>query len=285
MVLHKTDRINNLYRNKVIQYALVMIVVIWTLYPFYSMFVASMKNVGELYNLEANPFWINKPTLSNFIYLFTQTNYLKWYINSSIVGISTVLISTIISLLFAYSVAVLRTKGGLALGVMIFMVYLIPQTLLFLPLNSLVNSLGISDSLWSLIFTYPTFQIPFSTWLLIGYFQNIPKEMIEAARVDGASTIQILRKIVIPISSPILITVMLFSFVLSWGDLIYALVFISSSTRETLGVGTVTQLIRGDSFFWGPLMAGGLLAAIPVVILFSFFLDQYVSGITSGSVK
>ncbi len=269
----------------VINIILMIIVLIFILYPFYSMALSSLKTTRELYNIRVNPLWVFKPTLENYVYLFTQTNYLRWYLNSAIVALTTTPISILVSILAAYALARLEFFGSKTLGIGIFIVYLIPQTLLFIPLARVINSMGVSNTLWSLILTYPTFQIPFSTWLLMGYFRGLPREIEDAARVDGASRLKTLWTIVIPMSLPAIVTVTLFCFTLSWGELIYALTFISDSLKQTLSVGTTTELIRGDMFFWGPLMAGGLLAAIPVVLAFSFLVDYYISGLAAGGIK
>ncbi len=269
----------------VINVILMMIVLLFILYPFYSMALSSLKTTRELYNIRANPLWVFKPTLENYVYLFTQTNYLRWYLNSAIVALTTTPISILVSILAAYALARLEFFGSKTLGIGIFIVYLIPQTLLFIPLARVINSMGVSNTLWSLIFTYPTFQIPFSTWLLMGYFRGLPREIEDAARVDGASRLKTLWTIVIPMSLPAIVTVTLFCFTLSWGELIYALTFISDSFKQTLSVGTTTELIRGDMFFWGPLMAGGLFAAVPVVLAFSFLVDYYISGLAAGGIK
>lgn len=277
-----------LYKNKLntlLEIVILGIILLSVLYPFYSMLVASLKTTQELYNINSNPFWIVKPTLNNYIRLITKTNYSKWFLNSSLVAILTTIISISSSILAGYALARLNFFGTKTLGIGIFVVYLIPQTLLFISLSRIISLLGLSNSLWALIVTYPTFQIPFSTWLLMGYFRSLPKEIEEAAEVDGASKLKILMKIVIPMSLPAIITVTLFCFVLSWGEMIYALTFISESTKQTLSVGTTTELIRGDMFYWGPLMAGGLISAIPVVLVFSFFVDYYVSGLAAGAIK
>ena len=278
----KTKRSNF---KRVINILFMIIVLIFVLYPFYSMTLNSLKSTRELYSIRSNPLWISKPTLKNYIYLFTKTNYTRWYLNSTIVAIVTTTISIFVSILAAYALARLNFFGVKTFGIGIFVVYLIPQTLLFIPLSKVINSMNLSNSLWALIFTYPTFQIPFSTWLLMGYFRNLPKEIEDAARVDGASRLKTLWMIIIPMSLPAIVTVTLFCFTLSWGELIYALTFISDSFKQTLSVGTTTELTRGDMFFWGPLMAGGLLAAIPVVLVFSFLVDYYISGLAAGGIK
>jgi multiple sugar transport system permease protein len=272
-------------RSSFLNIIFIVIILIFVLYPFYAMFIASLKSPQELYNIKANPFCVQKPTLNNYITLLRKTNFLHWFLNSTIVTISTTIISITVSVLAAYALARLNFIGSKVLGVGVFIVYLVPQTLLFVSLSRVINSLNLSNSLWSLIFTYPTFQIPFSTWLLMGYFRSLPREVEEAAEVDGASKLKTLLKIVIPMAFPAIITVTLFCFVLSWGEMIYALTFISESLKQTLSVGTTTELIRGDMFYWGPLMAGGLLSALPVVLAFSFLVDYYVSGLSAGAIK
>ncbi|WP_369017632.1 carbohydrate ABC transporter permease [Thermatribacter velox] len=271
--------------NRMLALSLLVVVLIFVLYPFYCMILSSFKTTRELYNIRSNPLWVSKPTLENYLHLFTKTNYLKWYFNSALVAAVTTSISIFSSVLAAYALSRLRFRGAKPMGTGIFVVYLIPQTLLFIPLAKVVNSLGVANSLWSLILTYPTFQIPFSTWLLMGYFRNLPREIEDAAMVDGASRLRILWGVVFPMSLPAVVTVTLFCFTLSWGELIYALAFISDSLKQTLSIGTTTELIRGDMFFWGPLMAGGLLAAIPVVLTFSLLVDYYVSGLAAGGIK
>jgi len=249
------------------------------------MILSSFKTKNELYNPKANPLWISSPTFENYIYLFTKTNYPRWYLNSIIVTLITTGISIFASIMAAYALARLEFFGVKTLGIGIFLVYLIPPTLLFIPLSKIITSLGISDTLWSLIFTYPTFQIPFSTWMLMGYFRNIPKEIEDSAMVDGASRMRILWTIIIPMSLPAIVTVTLFCFTLSWGEIIYALTFISDSSKQLLSVGSTIELIRGDMFYWGPLMAGGILAAIPIVLVFSLLLDYYIAGLAAGGIK
>jgi len=273
------------YMKNFINIVIMIIFLIFTLYPFYSMILSSFKTKNELYNPKANPLWISSPTFENYIYLFTKTNYPRWYLNSIIVTLITTGISIFASIMAAYALARLEFFGVKTLGIGIFLVYLIPPTLLFIPLSKIITSLGISDTLWSLIFTYPTFQIPFSTWMLMGYFRNIPKEIEDSAMVDGASRMRILWTIIIPMSLPAIVTVTLFCFTLSWGEIIYALTFISDSSKQLLSVGSTIELIRGDMFYWGPLMAGGILAAIPIVLVFSLLLDYYIAGLAAGGIK
>ena len=270
---------------RVLSYAAVAAVLLFTLYPFLSMLLTSLKSVSELYDRTIPPLWVAHPTLRNYEKLLGATDYLRWYGNSVLVGLMSTSISVACSTLAAYALSRIRMPGSEALGTAVFAVYLVPPSLLFLPLAGVVNNLGLTNTLWSLILTYPTFQIPFATWLLIGYFHGIPQEVEDSARVDGANRLQVLGRIVIPMALPGLVTVTIFSFTLAWGELVYALTFIAQSQLATVSLGTVTQLIRGDAFFWGSLMAGGLLAAVPIVIVYAFLSDYYVAGLTAGSIK
>ena len=270
---------------RVLSYAAVAAVLLFTLYPFLSMLLTSLKSVSELYDRTIPPLWVAHPTLRNYEKLLGATDYLRWYVNSVLVGLMSTSISVACSTLAAYALSRIRMPGSEALGTAVFAVYLVPPSLLFLPLAGVVNNLGLTNTLWSLILTYPTFQIPFATWLLIGYFHGIPQEVEDSARVDGANRLQVLGRIVIPMALPGLVTVTIFSFTLAWGELVYALTFIAQSQLATVSLGTVTQLIRGDAFFWGSLMAGGLLAAVPIVIVYAFLSDYYVAGLTAGSIK
>lgn len=259
--------------------------VIFALFPFYWMFLASFKSNRELYSLKALPFWIEKPVLTQYTYLFENTDFLTWLTNSVTVGLVTTFISVVIGVLAGYGLARLRFRGAEGFGIAIFIFYLIPTTLLFIPLSQVVNALGIANSTWALLVTYPTFLVPFCTWLLMGYFKTIPRELEECAMIDGASRLGSFVKIVLPLAVPGIICAALFSFTLSWNEFIYALTFISRTSQKTLPVGIVVELIRGDVYYWGSLMAGALLGSIPIVMVYTFFLDYYVSGLTAGSIK
>jgi len=273
------------YIRNYIRLILIVIVLVWTLFPFYCMLVTSLKMNKELYDLSANPFLIKNFTLDHFKYLFQDTSFSIWYRNSLVVSFCSSLISVIISFLAGYSLSRLRFRGSSLWGLIIFVAYLVPPTILFIPLAQIVSFLKVSNSLFALILTYPTFIVPFCTWMMMSYFSTIPFELEESALIDGASRIQILIKIILPLSLPAVITVTLFSFTLSWGELIYALIFISSSIIKTLPVGIRSELIRGDVFYWGPLMAAALLASVPVILVYSFLTKYYISGLTKGSVK
>lgn len=250
------------------------------------MLVTSLKSNSELYNVRLSPFLIREGiTFEQYRLLLWDTPFLRWLANSVIVATTATLISVVASTLAGYAVARLRFLGAQVFGLAIFLTYLIPPTLLFLPLGRVVATLGLSDSRWALILTYPTFLIPFGTWLQMGYFRTIPRELEECAMVDGATRTQALLRIILPISLPGVLTVAIFSFTLAWGHFIYALAFVSSAPQKVLPVGIATELIRGDVFFWGALMAGTLLASIPVVAVYGFFTGHFVAGLTAGATK
>jgi multiple sugar transport system permease protein len=262
--------------------------VIVTLFPFYYMAVTSIRPDREMYipwnRPNFAPFWTLKPTLEHFALLFRETLFARWLLNTLVISILSTAIALFCGLLAAYALARLRFPMGGTLGSSIFVTYLVPQTLLFIPLGEVIRSFRLSDSLWSLIFTYPTFLIPFCTWLLMGYFRTIPKELEECAQIDGATRIQAMIRIVFPVAMPGILSAGIFAFTHAWNEFIYALVFLSSATNKTVPVGVVSELVRGDTFFWGPLMAGALLGSVPVAFIYSFFVEQYVSAMT-GAVK
>ena len=259
---------------------------LFALFPFYHMMLTSLKTDRELYDRQAVPLLIRQgPTLEHYQKLIWETAFLTWTKNSLMVtGIATA-ISVSIGTIAAYALARLKFFGVGAFGTGIFVTYLVPTSLLFLPLAQVVHWLGLADSTWSLVVTYPTFLVPFCTWLLIGYFRTVPKEVEECAMVDGATRIQALWRIVLPMAVPGLVCAALFAFTLSWNEFIYALTFTSSSDQFTASVGVTQEMVRGDIYFWGSLMAGAVLGSVPIVILYVFFLDYYVSGLTAGAIK
>lgn len=278
-------RRNALISRFISSYLPVLIMVGLTLFPFYWMGITSLKSDAELYNLQSNPLLVLQPTLIQFQRLLNDTLFPRWITNTLLVSIASTAISLTFSALAGYSLGRLRYRGAASIGWAIFITYLVPPTLLFLPLLGVVSSLGLQNSLWSLILVYPTFLIPFGTWMLIGYFKSIPLELEESALVDGATRLQAMFRIVLPLALPGLLSVAIFSFTLSWNEFIYALVFLSDATIKTVPVGVTSELIRGDSFFWGELMAGALLGSIPVALIYSFFVEYFVSGLTAGAVK
>ena len=259
---------------------------IFAAFPFYHMALTSLKTDRELYDREAVPLLIRQgPTLEHYQKLLGDTAFLTWIKNSLVVTVLATTASVILGTIAAYALARLRFFGVNTFGTGIFVTYLVPTSLLFLPLAQVVHWLGLADSKWSLVVTYPTFLIPFCTWLLMGYFRTVPKEVEECAMVDGATRLQALTRIVLPIAIPGLVCAVLFAFTLSWNEFIYALTFTSSSEQITASVGVTSELIRGDIYFWGGLMAGAVLASVPLVLIYVFFLDYYVSGLTAGAVK
>jgi multiple sugar transport system permease protein len=259
---------------------------IFALFPFYHMTLTSLKTDRELYDRAAVPLLIRQgPTLEHYTKLLWDTAFATWIKNSLLVTVLATTVSVVIGTVAAYALARLRFFGVGPFGTGIFVTYLVPTSLLFLPLAQVVHWLGLADSKWALVVTYPTFLVPFCTWLLMGYFRTVPKEVEECAMVDGATRLQALLRIVLPIAVPGLVCAILFAFTLSWNEFIYALTFTSSSDEITASVGVTTELIRGDIYFWGGLMAGAVLASVPIVLLYVFFLDYYVSGLTAGAVK
>ena len=254
------------------------------LFPFYWMATTSFKPNAELLSREGNPFWVSSPTLAHFEHLLFRTPYPEWMWNTVIITVVSTFVSLAASVFAAYAIERLRFKGSKQVGLAIFLAYLVPPSILFIPLAAIVFKLGLFDTRWALILTYPTFLIPFCTWLLMGYFRSIPYELEECALIDGATRWQILVKIILPLAVPGLISAGIFAFTLSWNEFIYALTFVSSSEVKTVPVGVITELVEGDVYHWGALMAGALLGSLPVAILYSFFVEYYVSGMT-GAVK
>jgi multiple sugar transport system permease protein len=276
--------LSSLPRRAVTIYLPLAVFVFVLLFPFYWMAVTSFKPDNELLSRDGNPFWIMAPTLAHFNKLLFHTSYPEWLWNTMIISVVATFVSLLASVLAAYAIERLRFRGSKQVGLSIFLAYLVPPSILFIPLAAIVFKLGLFDTRWALILTYPTFLIPFATWLLMGYFRSIPYELEECALIDGASRLQILWKIILPLAVPGLISAAIFAFTLSWNEFIYALTFVSSSEVKTVSVAVVTELVEGDVYHWGPLMAGALLGSLPVAIIYSFFVEYYVSGLT-GAVK
>jgi multiple sugar transport system permease protein len=271
---------------KIVLHLALLPFLIFAVFPFYHMALTSLKTDRELYDRAAVPLLIRQgPTLQHYQTLLWDTGFLTWTKNSLLVTMLATTISVIIGTTAAYALARLKFFAVGPFGTGIFVTYLVPTSLLFLPLAQVVNWLGLADSKWALVVTYPTFLVPFCTWLLMGYFRTVPKEVEECAMVDGATRIQALIRIILPIAIPGLVCAALFAFTLSWNEFIYALTFTSSSDQFTASVGVTSELIRGDIYFWGSLMAGAVLGSVPIVVLYVFFLDYYVSGLTAGAIK
>jgi multiple sugar transport system permease protein len=255
-------------------------------FPFYWMFITTFKTTNDLYNLKNNPFiFTDHPTLEHLRLLFNETRYLTWVGNTVVVGILVVGITLLLAVPAAYALARLTGRWGQRLGIGIFLTYLVPPTLLFIPLSRLVAILGLQDSLWSLVLVYPSFTIPFSTWLLMGFFKSIPRELEDAAMVDGLTRFGAFIKLVVPISVSGILTVVIFSFTLVTQEFVYALTFISSESHQMVGVGVPIYLVRGDVYYWGSLMAACLITSLPIALLYNVFLDRFIAGFTVGAVK
>jgi multiple sugar transport system permease protein len=255
-------------------------------FPFYWMLITAFKTNPDLYSVTHIPFWFNDPpTLEHFRYLFEQTLFLRWLWNSLVIGLCVVVITLVTALPAGYSLARMTGRNGESLGIGIFLTYLVPPTLLFLPLSRVIADLGLQNSMWSLVLVYPTFTIPFCTWLLMGFFKAVPPEIEEAAIVDGCSLFGAFIKMALPLALPGILTVIIFTFTLTLQEFVYALTFISSSDQKPITLGVATDLIRGDIFYWGEIMAGALIASIPVAIAYNLFLDRFIAGITGGAVK
>ena len=272
-------------RRVVTVYLPLLVFVFVLLFPFYWMTITAIKPNIEMTDYDRfNPLWVVHPTLDHIRYLLFETSYPGWLLNTVIISTAATVISLFASVFAAYAIERLRFSGSRQVGLAVFLAYLVPPSILFIPLSLMVFKLGLYDTPFALILTYPTFLVPFCTWLLMGYFRSIPFELEECALIDGASRWQILTKIVLPLSVPGLISAGIFAFTLSWNEFIYALAFIQSAEKKTVPVAVLTQLVEGDVYHWGSLMAGALLGSIPVAILYSFFVDYYVASMT-GAVK
>jgi multiple sugar transport system permease protein len=270
-------------RRKLFSYCVVVPFAIVLAFPFFWMAVTSLKNQGQVY--DPTKTWNFKPTLVNYSYLFHHTGYVRWLKNSCFVGALVVLITLAVAVPAGYALARLAGRVGRTLGVAIFLTYLVPPTLLFLPLSRVISKLSLEDRLWALILVYPSFTIPFAIWLLMGFFKSIPQELEDAALIDGCSRFGALVRIVFPVSIPGIITVVIFTFSLVLNEFVYAITFISSSTNRTLTVGVPTDLIRGDLYNWPGIMAAILIPAIPLALVYNAFLNRFIAGFTGGAFR
>ncbi len=273
-------------RRKLSTYLVVGPFAIALAFPFYVMLITSFMTQQDLQDAQNSPLWWNdRPTLEHYDHLLTDTPYLRWLGNSAIVGMVVVAITLLAAVPAGYALARLAGRWGASLGAGIFLTYLVPPTLLFLPLSWVISRLQLTDSLGSMMLVYPSFTIPFATWLLMGFFKTIPRDLEDAAKIDGASRLGTLWRVVLPISLPGILTVVIFTFSLAFSEFVYALTFISSSSQKTISIGVPTELIRGDVFFWQGLLAAALLPSIPIALLYNAFLDRFIQGFTGGAFR
>jgi multiple sugar transport system permease protein len=277
-------------RQTVWTYIALLPYIAFALFPLYITLVTSFKSKQEINNLGASPFWATGITVDNYVYLAQYTQFFEhWMLNTFIVSVLATGVSVLVGILAAYALARLRFRGVEAFGIAVFVTYLVPTSLLFLPLIEVVNFIDeyipIRDTYWSLVVTYPTFLIPFVTWLLMGYFRTVPVEVEECAYIDGCTRLRALVTIVLPMALPGVICAVLFAFTLCWNEFLYSLVFIQDAVYKTLSVGVVTELIRGDIYYWGSLMAACITGVLPIIVLYAFFMDYYVTGLTAGAIK
>jgi multiple sugar transport system permease protein len=258
---------------------------VFLLFPFAWMFIVSIRPDWALLNTEINPFAIVAPTLDNYMFLFRETAFPRWIWNTLVVTVGATALSLSCSILIGYALGRFRFRGGSTIGIAIFLLYLVPPTLLFIPLFQVITRYNLNNTYWALILTYPTFLIPFASWLLMGYFRTISRELEDAALVDGATRLQAMVRIVLPLALPGVLSAGIFCFTLGWNEFLYALVFMGSGDMKTAPVGVVSDLIRADVYFWGSLMAAGILSSVPVAIAYAFLVDNYVSGLTAGATK
>ncbi len=282
--------VRSLGASRLVGRILLAITVAWFVFfeafPFAWMAITAFKQTSDLYNIKHNPFLFNDPpTLEHMQLLFQGTLFPRWLANTGLVATLVVLITLVTAVPAGYSLARLTGGWGRRVGIGLFLTYLVPPSLLFIPLSRLVAILHLQDRLWSLVLVYPSFTIPFCTWLLMGFFKSIPPDLEEAAMVDGCTRLGALRHVVLPVSVAGLLTVVIFAFTLSIQEFVYALTFISPSAQKTVSVGVPTDLIRGDVYYWGSLMGGALVASIPVAILYSLFMDRFIAGLTAGALK
>jgi multiple sugar transport system permease protein len=258
---------------------------VFALFPFAWMAATSLKENAELYNPKSNPLWIQHPSLVHYIGLIRESNFFVWIGNTMLVALLATLISLLFGVMLAYPLARMRFPASGLLALSVGVAYLVPQTLLFVPMADLINRMRLGDSLNAVILTYPTLLVPFCAWLLIGYFKTVPKELEEAALIDGASRWRAMTRVILPLCTPGFLSAGIFAFTLAQNEFLYALLFLNSSSIRTVPVGVTGELIRGDAFYWGQLMAAAFLGSLPVVLIYSFFVRYYVAGLTAGSVK
>ncbi len=274
------------WAKKVAHFAIIAVFVLFASFPFFWMTITTFKETRDLLNTESNPFIYNEPpTLDNLRVLFFDTQYPQWIWNTAWVGVIVVVITLLLAVPAGYSLARLSGKWAQRLAIGIFLTYLIPPTILFIPFSRVVGNLGLQDSLWALVLVYPSFAVPFCTWLLMGFFKAIPRDLEEAAMIDGLSRFGAFFRVVVPVSTAGILTVVIFAFTLVIQEFIYALTFITASSRLTISVGVPTFLVRGDVYFWGSLMGACVITSVPIAIVYNFFVDRFVKGFTVGAIK
>jgi len=255
-------------------------------FPFYWMLMTTFKTTIDLHDVTKNPFLFNEPpTLEHLKVLFEDTQYLQWLINTGAVGLAVVAITLVLAVPAGYALARMTGAWAQTLGIAIFLTYLVPPTILFIPFSRIIATLGLQDSLWSLVLVYPSFTVPFCTWLLMGFFKAIPRDLEDAAMIDGLSRFGAFVKVVMPVSLAGLLTVVIFAFTLVTQEFVYGVTFITAASSYTVSVGVPTFLVRGDVYFWGSMMAACLIASVPIAIIYNFFVDRFVAGFTVGAVK
>jgi len=274
------------FRARALHFSVLTVFVVLLAFPFYWMLIATFKQNIDLYNVENNPFIFNlRPTLDHLKLLFFDTGYMRWLGNTALVGVLVVFITLVLALPAAYALARLTGRWGQRMGIAIFLTYLVPPTLLFIPLSRVVALLGLQDTIWSLVMVYPSFTVPFCIWLLMGFFKSIPRELEDAAMVDGLTHFEAFYKLVVPISTSGILTIVIFTFTLVTQEFVYALTFISPESQQMVGVGIPIFLVRGDVYFWGSLMAACLITSVPIALLYNTFLDRFIAGFTVGAIK
>ncbi|MBW6398402.1 carbohydrate ABC transporter permease [Roseomonas sp. HJA6] len=264
--------------------SLIIAAIIFLAPPFY-MLVTSFKTNAEIADYSLNPWLIRSPTFEHYAAILSNPIFIRFFINSCIVTACVVVLTMVISVLAAFALARMRFWGSQVLATGVFLTYLVPDTLLFIPLYQIVGGLGLLNSVWGLVLVYPTLTVPFCTWIMIGYFASIPKELDEAALIDGANWMQMLLKIFVPVAMPGIIAATIFAFTVSWAAFVYPTAFVTTAEQMPLTIGVVSQLVRGDTFAWGQIMAGALMAALPPVIIYAFLMDYYIAGLTAGATK
>jgi len=272
--------------SKAVHTAVLVFFVTFLAFPFYWMIITAFKANQDLYNTQNNPYVFNSaPTLRHLSVLFEDTQYLQWLVNTGFVGSVVVVITLLLAVPAGYALARMAGAWAQTLGVTIFLTYLVPPTILFIPFSRIVALLGLQDSVWSLILVYPSFTVPFCTWLLMGFFKAIPRDLEEAAMIDGLSHFGAFIKVVMPISIAGMLTAVIFAFTLVMQEFVYGVTFITASSSYTVSVGVPTFLVRGDVYFWGSMMAACLIASVPIAVIYNFFVARFVAGFTMGAVK